>query len=535
MKLQPFTANLQVRPGRPRGNSGKDHCMWKKIACSLTLQVAASTFAFGATTCERLKSLSLPNTTITANESMLAGPYLPIGLPASAAQYAKIQIPAYCRVAMVLTPTSDSHIEVELWMPVRGNWNGKYQAVGGGGWVGSFNFNGMLNALQQGYATSSTDTGHKGGDAAFAVGHPEKVVDFAYRAVHEMAIKSKAIMTAFYGRGARYSYWNGCSTGGRQGIMEAVHYPEDFDGVIAGAPANNQLALGAWRTNLDTTIRKDPRRIILRAKMLMVNRAVLAACDELDGVKDRLLSDPPKCKFDPSTLLCPDGDRENCLTAPQVEALKMAYAPAIKSNGELIYPGLVRGGEADWPISAFNGAPDPGAIDLGIFRYVAHQDPTWDWHTFDLERDTALALEKAGYIEVTDPNLQAFKAHGGKLLIYHGWNDGGTGGAISPLNSINYYSSILAKMGPQQDDWFRLFMVPGMDHCGGGPGPNQFAVVSALESWREQRKTPNQITAYRVINDHVDMSRPLCPYPQVAVYKGTGNTDDATNFVCKAP
>jgi feruloyl esterase len=350
-----------------------------------------------------------------------------------------------------------------------------------------------------------------------------------------MTIKAKAIMMAFYGRVARYSYWNGCSTGGRQGIMEAVRYPEDFDGVIAGAPANNQLALGAWRTNLDTTIRKDPRRIIPRAKMLMVNRAVLAACDELDGVKDGLLSDPPKCKFDPSTLLCPDGDRENCLTAPQVEALKLTYAPATKSSGELIYPGLVRGGEADWPISAFSGAPGPGAIDLGIFRYVAHQDPTWDWQTFDLERDTALALEKAGFIEVTDPNLQAFKAHGGKLLIYHGWNDGGTGGAISPLNSINYYSSILAKMGPQQDDWLRLFMVPGMDHCGGGPGPNQFAAVSAMETWREQRKAPNQITAYRVVNDHVDMTRPLCPYPQVAAYKGTGNTDDATNFVCKAP
>ena len=213
----------------------------------------------------------------------------------------------------------------------------------------------------------------------------------------------------------------------------------------------------------------------------------------------------------------------------------MAYAPATRSNGELIYPGLVRGGEADWPISAFNGAPDPGAIDLGIFRYIAHQDPTWDWHRFDLERDTALALARAGYIEVTDPNLQAFKAHGGKLLIYHGWNDGGTGGAISPLNSINYYASILARMGPQQDDWLRLFMVPGMDHCGGGPGPNQFAVVSSMESWREQGKTPNEITAYRVTNDHVDMSRPLCPYPQVAVYKGTGNIDSATNFVCEAP
>jgi len=509
--------------------------MLKITISAMTVLLTAATLGFGQMPCERLNSMSLPNATITSAQAMPAGPYLPIGLPADAAQYAKVQLPAYCRVALVLTPSSDSHIEVELWMPTSAAWNGKYQAVGGGGWVGSFNFGGMLTALQQEYATSSTDTGHKGGDASFAVGHPEKVVDFAYRAVHEMTVKSKTIMMAFYGRFPRLSYWNGCSTGGRQGLMEATRYPEDFDGVIAGAPANNQLQLGAWRTNLDTTIRKDPRSIVPRAKMLMVNRSVMAACDELDGVKDGLLSDPMKCHFDPWTLLCRDGDRDNCLTAPQVEAVKLAYAPAKKSNGELIYPGLVPGGEADWPISAFNGAPDPGAIDLGIFRYVAHQDPGWDWHTFDLERDTALAQEKAGYIEVTDPNLQAFKARGGKLLFYHGWNDGGTGGAISPLNTINYYSSVLAKMGPKQDDWLRLFMVPGMDHCGGGPGPNQFAVVQAMDAWRDQGKAPNQITAYRVTNDRVDMSRPLCPYPQVAMYKGTGNTNDVANFVCKAP
>jgi len=502
---------------------------------TITLLLAATAIAFGQMPCERLKSLSVPNATITAVQAIPAGPYVPVGLPADAAQYAKIELPAYCRVAAVLTPSSDSHIEMELWMPARASWNGKYQAVGGGGWVGSLNFGGMLNALQQGYSTSSTDTGHKGPEAAFAVGHPEKVVDFAYRAVHEMTLKSKTIMMAFYGRGPRFSYWNGCSTGGRQGLMEATRYPEDFDGIIAGAPANNQLHLGAWRTNLDTAIRKDPRRLVPRNKMLLLNRSVLAACDELDGVKDGLLTDPTECHFDASALLCRDRDGENCLTAAQIEAVKMVYAPAAKSDGTLIYPGLVPGGEADWPISAFNGAPDPGAIDLGIFRYVAHEDPAWDWHTFDLERDTALADEKAGYIDVTDANLQSFKAHNGKLLIYHGWNDGGTGGAISPLNSVNYYSSILAQMGPRQDDWIRLFMVPGMDHCGGGPGPNQFPVVRAMESWREQGKAPSQITAYHVTNDHVDMSRPLCPYPQVAVYKGSGSTNDAANFVCKAP
>ena len=503
------------------------------MICTSGMMFAAATMAFGQTPCERLTSLKLTNGTITSAQAIPKAPYLPTGLSVDAAQYARVQIPAYCRLAAALEPAPGSHIEVELWMPVRESWNGKYQAIGGGGWVGNFNFNGMLSALQQGYATSSTDTGHKGSDAAFAVGR-EKMVDFAYRAVHEMTLKSKTIMMAFYGRGPRFSYWNGCSTGGRQGIMEAVRYPEDFDGIIAGAPANNQFQLSAWRLNLDTIIRKDPRRIVPRAKMLMLNTRVLEACDALDGVRDGLLSDPTKCHFDPSTLLCQDRETENCLTPSQLEIVKLAYAPVTKGNGELIYPGLVPGGEAAWPISAFNGGPGPGAFDSNIFRYVAHEDPNWDWRNFDIERDTALALQKAGYVEVTDPDLQKFRARGGKLLIYHGWNDGGTGGAISPLNSVNYYSSVLAKMGPHQEDWFRLFMVPGMDHCGGGAGPNQFAVVSAMENWSERGKAPDRITAYRVSNQGADMSRPLCPYPQVAVYKGSGDTNDAANFVCKA-
>jgi len=509
--------------------------MLKPLICTSVLICAASTTALAQTPCERLTSLKLRDVAITSARAFATGPYLPAGLPPDAAESATIQLPAHCRVAAVLTPTADSHIEVELWMPARDSWNGKYQAVGGGGWVGSLNFNGMLNALQHGYATSSTDTGHKGPEAAFALGHPEKLVDFAYRAVHEMATTSKTIMAAYYGRAPRLSYWNGCSTGGRQGIMEAVRYPEDFDGIIAGAPANNQFQLGAWRINLDTTIRKDPRRIVPREKRLLVNRAVLDACDALDGVKDGLLSDPTRCHFDVSSLQCRGAESENCLTAPQVDAMKMAYEPVKKRSGELIYPGLVPGGEADWPVSAFNAAPDPGAIDLGIFRYVAHADPAWDWRGFDLERDLALALEKGGYVEVTDPDLRKFKAHGGKLLIYHGWNDGGTGGAISPLNSVNYYSSVLATMGPHQEDWLRLFMVPGMDHCGGGPGPTQFGVVTAMETWRELGKALDHITAYHVSNDNrVTMSRPLCPYPQVAVYNGTGDTNLASNFVCKA-
>lgn len=474
------------------------------------------------TPCEQLRGLQLSHTTITASESVAA-------TPPSAGRV----VPVHCRVAITLIPSPDSDIKAEVWMPLTADWNGKFLAVGGGGWVGSINSNGMAGALHYGYATASTDTGHQGPGGSFALGHPEKIVDFAYRAVHEMTVAAKAIVNAHYGRPARLSYWQGCSTGGRQGLMEAIRYPEDYDGIIAGAPANNQIQLCGWRIALEVTALNDPARAIPPSKLAVLHQAVLAACDTLDGVKDGFMTDPRKCRFDPSALLCRGSDQDNCLTAAQVETVKMAYAPARKKNGKLIYPGLVPGNELGW-LLVTNAGKEPNALDLGMFRYVAHQDANWDWRTFDVERDTALAQEKAGFIEATDPDLSAFKKRGGKLLIYHGWNDGGSGGAISPLNTLNYYESVLKKMGPKQDSWLRLLMVPGMAHCGGGPGPNQFNTIAALERWRESGIAPAQILAANVAeNRAVTITRPLCPYPQVAVYKGTGVTNDAGNFTCK--
>jgi Tannase and feruloyl esterase len=348
-----------------------------------------------------------------------------------------------------------------------------------------------------------------------------------------MAVKSKTIIAAFYDRGPRFSYWTGCSTGGRQGLMAAQRYPEDFDGIVAGAPANNQTQLCAWRIAVEAKILQEPTRIVPQTKLALVNRAVLAACDALDGVTDGLLTDPHQCYFDPAALMCRGGDAGDCLTAPQVEALRMGYARAKKKTGELIYPGLVPGGETGWAmLTAAN--PEPGVIDVGMFRYVAHEDPAWDWRTFDLDRDSALIDKKAGFIDATNPDLSAFRARGGKLIIYHGWNDGGSGGAISPQNSVNYYSSVLARMGSQQQDWLRLFMVPGMAHCGGGPGPNQVNWMAALERWRESGIAPDQLIASRVSDNRVNMTRPICPYPQVAQYNGVGSTNDAANFACKA-
>jgi feruloyl esterase len=314
--------------------------------------------------------------------------------------------------------------------------------------------------------------------------------------------------------------------------MEAQRYPEDFDGIIAGAPANNQTQLCAWRIAVETKILQEPASVVPRVKLALVNRAVLAACDALDGVADALLMDPHQCHFDPATLLCRGGDSDDCLTAPQVEAVKMGYTPARRKTGELIYPGLVPGGEIGWAmLTAAN--PEPGAIDVGMFRYVAHEDPAWDWRTFDMERDTSLIDKKAGFIDAVNPDLSTFRARGGKLLIYHGWNDGGSGGAISPQNSVNYYSSVLTRMGSQQQDWLRLFMVPGMAHCGGGSGPNQVNWVAALERWRESGIAPDRLDASRVSDNRVNMTRPICPYPQVAKYNGVGSTNDAANFACK--
>ena len=491
---------------------------------------AAALAAFAQAPCEQLKSLELAGTAITLAESAAAGPFQMPGAPAAAAAPV---LPARCRVAITMRPTADSDIKAEVWLPAEPGWNGKFLAVGGGGFVGSISYGGMALALQEGYTTASTDTGHQGPGADFALGHPEKVVDFAYRAVHEMTVKAKAIINAHYGRHARLSYWHGCSTGGRQGLMEAQRYPVDFDGIIAGAPANNQIYLCAWRMALMKTVLTDPARALPPARTALLNNAVLAACDTLDGVKDGLLADPRKCRFDPATLLCQGAAQDDCLTAPQIETVKMAYSDARKKNGELIYPGLPPGGERGWLLPG--QSKEPGGIDLGMFRSVAHQDPNWDWRTFDLERDTALAVERAGFMHATDPDLSAFKARGGKLIIYHGWNDGGSGGAISPLNSIAYYSSILARMGPDQKDWLRLFMVPGMAHCGGGPGPNHFNVLAALERWREAGVAPDAILAARVAGNRVDMTRPLCPYPQVAVYQGSGSINDAGNFACQAP
>jgi len=403
------------------------------------------------------------------------------------------------------------------------NWNGKLLIVGNGGFAGSIQgYGDMQTALRLGYATAGTDTGHSAADGPngmFALGHPEKIVDFAYRAVHETMVKSKELISAFYDSAARYSYFKGCSTGGRQAMMAAQRYPLDFDGIIAGALANRHIHMHTAGFARGVNLARNPDRAISAAKTQMVNAAVMEKCDTL---KEGFLNNPRQCRFDFSTLLCKGADADTCLTAPQLQAVKDYYGGLKNAKGELIFSGQALGN----PIPEQRSAPPAQVIDT--VRIWAFQNPEYDWKTFDLDRDMPIIDQKIGFVDSVDPDLAAFKAHGGKLLLYAGWADTG----ITPENTVLYYESVLNKMGGNQADWIRLFMVPGMGHCGGGPGPNTFDSIGTLEYWRERGVAPAQLTA---ANPQTAMTRPVCPYPQYAKYKGTGNMKDAANWTCAAP
>ena len=477
------------------------------LACAgAAMMPSASTAVSAADTCDNLAALALPHATITMAQPVAAGAFPP---PAggggaadpernSARAYAALS--AFCRVAATLTPTSDSDIKIEVWLPASG-WNGKLLAVGNGGWAGSISYAAMAASLGRGYATSSTDTGHTGGRGAFALGHPEKFIDFAYRSEHEMTVAAKAIVDRYYGRAPNRSYWQGCSTGGRQGLAEAQRFPDDYDGIIAGSSANPRTYLNAWQLSVAQALLKDHASFIPPAKYPAIHRAVLDACDALDGVKDGLIGDPTRCRFDPKTLECKGDDGPSCLTAAQVASARIVMSPAKNPRtGEEIFPGLEAGTELAWN---FVGAPQPSDLMLDHFRFIVFKDPNWDWRTFDLERDlaTANAVDR-GTINAVDPDLSRFADHGGKLLLYHGWSDG----LVAPRASVNYYNSIVKAMGgaAKTAPWTRLFMAPGMGHCGGGEGPNQFDTVAALEQWVEQGKAPDRIIASRVTSGRVE-------------------------------
>jgi Tannase and feruloyl esterase len=481
--------------------------------------------------CESLLKFAAANTTVTLAEQVPAGGFHPPGAGGTQNASRFSDLPAFCRVAATVNPTADSDIKIEVWMPASG-WNGKFEAVGNGGWAGTIGYPAMAQALARGYATTSTDTGHSTPGASFAFGHPEKLVDYAYRSEHEMTVKAKSIINTFYGNAPMRSYFNGCSTGGRQALTEASRFPDDFDGIIAGAAANPKTRLDTWRIWMGLETLKDPAARIPQEKYPAIHQAVLAACDGLDGLKDGLIDDPTRCHFDAHVLACKDADGPGCLTANQVRSVNTILGPAKSPlSGAVIFPSYQPGTELQW--GRLIGGPDPYDTALDQFRMVFN-DPKWDWRTFDVDRDLAKAEQSLrGLLTAIDPqSISAFIGRGGKLLTYHGWSDQD----IAPLASVNFYKSVTSAVGEAKaSSSLRLFMVPGMGHCGGGEGPNTFDMMVPLEQWVEQGQAPARVVASHSTNGTVDRTRPLCAYPQVARYTGTGSTDEAANFTCRLP
>jgi feruloyl esterase len=504
----------------------------------MLLGAAAST-----TPCESLTTLKLDKATISTAEMVAEGPAparpaapprgqgggrtggpqaAPQPAPARATQ-PPAPLPAHCRVRLVLKPSSDSLINMEMWLPAGDKWNGKFMAGGNGGFAGSVQalFSEMPQALRLGYATAGTDTGHQDQGGDWAIGHPEKMIDFGYRATHEMTVKAKEIVKAFYDRAPQYSYFKGCSTGGRMALMEAQRYPDDYDGIIAGSLANRHIHM--WTAGVERSIdlSRHPEKAISAEQATLVNQLVMNTCDTL---KEGFLNNPRACKVDFSAVKCKAGAGEEsaCLTDAQLKTVETFYGGVKNSKGELIFSGQALGN----PIAAqrpTNQAPG-GVFDL---VRIAYNDPNIDWQKFDLDRDMKFLDEKIGYVDSVNPDLSKYKASGGKLLITHGWADTG----ITPENSIWYYESVLNKMGRNQSDWLRLFMAPGMGHCGGGPGVNTFDSIGALEKWVEKGVGPETMTGVGAQG----FTRPMCPYPQYAEYKGTGDLKDGSNWACKAP
>ena len=491
-------------------------CTFCSISLALILAATAS-----AATCENLTALALPNTTITSAQSTNS--------PGSAG--GSQVLPAFCRVAATIRPTSDSNIRIEVWLPMEG-WNGNLLANGNGGWSGSINSQTLAAGLLRGYASAMSDLGHEGSSASFALGHPEKLVDYGYRGAHELAVAAKAITASYYGHGPKFSYWSGCSAGGRSALMEAQRFPADFDGIIAGDPGLDWTGRAIQAVWVAQAAHKSEESYIPPDKYPLIHEAVLQACDARDGVRDGVLEDPTRCNFDPGELRCQGPDNLKCLTAPQVETARAIYTTVVnRRTKKPVAPAFERGSELGWATMA---GPRPFGIGAEFFKYVVFQDPSWDYKTFNFDSDLARTAEaEKGLLNATNPNLSGFMDRGGKLIQYHGWSDP----QIAPSSSVEYYKNVLETSGgaAKVQKSYRLFMVPGMAHCRGGDGTSSFDMLSALQQWVENGKAPDRIDASRVRNGITDRTRPLCPYPQLAVYTGTGSTDQASNFSCKLP
>jgi feruloyl esterase len=523
--------------------------MLRTLAVLATALTAQSFILLHAADCAALKQLPLQNTTITLAEPVTSGALtVPYAAPLKG-------LPVFCRVAGVLRPTSDSAIHFEVWLPNQ-DWNGRLLGTGNGGFAGSIYFRQMAGYLGRGFAVAGSDAGHhaESGDASWAFGHPEKVKDFGWRAVHLTAEIAKQIIQTYYGKPQSKAYFDACSDGGREALMEAQRFPEDYDGILAGAPAYNWSHLLTAAVAGTQTLIGDPKAYISDMKLPAIQEASLAACDALDGLKDGIIADPAKCHFDPAVLLCKGEDSPDCLTQPQIDALKGIYAGAKDSHGAPSFPGMTMGDETGWSVWIIG--KDPGASAVvqfaeNNFRYIVTGDPKWNPLTADYDDSLRQSTQKtAADLDASDPDLTRFATRGGKLILYHGWNDP----AISPWNTVAYVQSVQQKMGAQKaDSVTRLYMAPGVEHCTGGPGPSafgqlgiptakgsKFGLFDALEDWVEKDSPPGDIVATKYSSQETGgtkavMTRPLCPYPRVPKYDGSGDPNDAASFACAVP
>jgi feruloyl esterase len=520
------------------------------LAASLAVMFAPSLAAADPRSCEKLASLKLPDTTITAATAVPAGAFTPPAAQGAANTPKPIDVPAFCRVQFTIAPA----VKAEVWLPAE--WNGNFEGVGNGGFAGSIVYPALAEAIHDGYAAASTDTGHEGGNASF-ISNPKQLEDFGYLAIHEMTVKGKQVVESFYGAAPREAFFDGCSSGGRQAFSEAQRYPEDYIGILAGSPAINyvHLMVAHLAVGLDTL--KDEESYIPMPKLAAIQKASVAACDTLDGLKDGLISDPRKCHFDPSVLLCKGADSDSCLTAKQVETVKNIYAGITYPNSKKsIYPGLMPGVEEGWAAETMGRAPYKGGQYTNGLNYMQNavfKNPNWDFRTWDYAKDMPLVDDEKlrSAMDAMDPDLRAFRDRGAKLIATQGWGDGD----VSPLNTINYFKSVVATLtgvgkgsdaytpeteefnhaAGQVSNFFRLYMFPGMAHCGGGSGPNMFKGVDTLAAWVEKKAPDDKMIASHMTNGAVDRTRPVCPYPMAAQYTGQGSIDDAANFVCKVP
>ena len=440
--------------------------------------------------------------------------------------------PEYCRVVGLIQP----EIRFEVNLPSA--WNGRLYMFGNGGYAGEAIDNpgrqaAAKRAIAKGFATAQSNTGHDATTeplAAFAAS-PQKVIDYAFRAVHVTAVTAKTLLQNYYASGPRRSYFDGCSTGGRQGLIAAQRFPDDFDGIVVGAPvlnfsgtmigyAKDQKALAAGPLGADA--------------IKTVGDAVVAKCDALDGVKDGVVDDPRRCPFTPASDIprCSgETAAPGCLTAAQLHSVETIYAPLTR-NGQTFFPGWPVGAEPGWVpwFSSPNGRPISYGFGEAFLKNIAFGRPnsSYDWLTFDVNADLDKIAAARALIDATDPDLTRFKGRGGKIVSYVGWADP----ALNPLMTVGYYESVMKTMGAATKDFYRMFMVPGMAHCGGGSGTATLDALTPLVQWVEKGTAPDTIAASRVVDGRVVRTRPLCPYPQTAIYKGSGSTDEAANFSC---